>query len=54
MMKSLSIALVSVCAALLVGCAGQANHDLAMAEASTPTGSEFNKALCQEYLTIAK
>lgn len=53
-MKLLSIALVSVCAALLVGCAGQANHDLAMAEASTPTGSEFNKALHQEYLTIAK
>ena len=52
-MKLFSIALISVCAALLVGCAGQANHDLSMAEASTPTGSAFNKALRLEYITIA-
>lgn len=49
-----AIALISVCAALLVGCAGQANHDLSMAEASTPTGSEFNNDLRLEYITIAK
>jgi hypothetical protein len=41
-MKLFSIALVSACAALFGGCAGRANHDLSMAEAKTPTGSEFN------------
>jgi outer membrane protein OmpA-like peptidoglycan-associated protein len=53
-MKWKAIALILVCAALLVGCAGQANHDLSMAEGSTPSGSAFNNDLRLEYITIAK
>jgi OOP family OmpA-OmpF porin len=49
-----AFAFILVGAALLAGCAGQANHDLSMAESSTPTGSAFNKALRLEYLSISR
>jgi OmpA-OmpF porin, OOP family len=53
-MFSSKIALFSICGAVLMGCAGSAGKAVSTAESTTPTGSEFNKALHREYVDIAK
>jgi OOP family OmpA-OmpF porin len=49
-----AIAVLSLCAALAAGCAGQAHKDLSAAQSTTPRGSEFNKNLHKEYVAIAQ
>ena len=53
-MRLTTIAVISVCAALIAGCAGTAQKDVSAAAATAPTGSTFSKALHKEYVAIAK
>lgn len=53
-MKWKTVLFVSVCAALIAGCASQAKKDVMMAEKASESGTEFTRLLHKEYAAVAK